>query len=230
MRPYLLQHHDEREDHPATITEFDLDLLEARARWGVTGAWIAVAAVVLLLGLLARSEWNAHRIEASSRATNAALTETVRALTDRLAEQASDSRLATTVVAATEDRYDRLRGQVASIAARQQALTVADDALATRLDQQGTHIANLGLWRSQMDDARSARDARIGALEATAQSRGDAVDARLATLDRKVDSIDRAVTVQGLQERSTRSRQNAMVAAVPIFLAPYLHVLDHSGR
>lgn len=234
MKPYLLerleQHHDEREDHPASLTEYDLDQLEARARWGVTGAWIAVLAVLLLVGAFVRSEIALSRLEKSHQAATAALSENVRVLTEQLAERTAESRIASTAVGATEPSYDRLRGQVAAIGARQVALSREQEAIAARVEQQAAHVANLGLWRSGMDATRVDQDARLAALETSTKSRADGVDARLTALDRKVDSIDKALVAQTDASQSLRKKQGAMIAAVPLLLGPYIHILDHSGR
>lgn len=234
MKPYLLErlegHHDEREDRPATLTEYDLDQLDARSRWGVAGAWIAVAAIVILAGLLVRSEWNAHRIEVASRASNAALVENVRQLNELLADRTAESRIAKTAVNATEESYARLTGQVAALSARQQALSRDQEALAARIEQQTAHVANLGLWRSEIDGTRGPTEARIAALETSAKSNAEALDARLSKLDRRVESIDKSVVAQATVDKSTRDRQNLMLGAIPFVLVPYVHILDHSGR
>ncbi|MGE5175471.1 MAG: hypothetical protein ACM3JJ_03775 [Hyphomicrobiales bacterium] len=230
MRPYLLERHDEREDHPATLTEYDLDLLEARARWGVIGAWIALAAVVLLIGVFVRSEFAIRGVENAARAREAALTANVQALTEQLAERTAESRIASTAMSATEPSADRLRGQIGALAARQQALASGQEALAARVEQQAGHVANLGLWRSGIDAAQADRDARLGALETSAKATAGGFDTRVAKLERKVDSIDKTVTTQQEVLASTRKKQSAMIAAIPIFLGPYIHVIDHGGR
>ncbi|HEX7079236.1 MAG TPA: hypothetical protein VF363_12505 [Candidatus Eisenbacteria bacterium] len=230
MRRYMLVEHEAHEDRPVTVTESDLERLERRARWGVTAAWIAGCAIALLLGAALRSEITLRRMQTASAASNAALANDVRQLASELAERTADARIAETAGNAAVAPLERLSGQIAAIAARQRAADQSLGTLGARVDAQATDLANLGTWRSVEDAARADRDARLAKLEAGTQSRAEDVDGRLAALGRKVDSIDKTVAMQGEMERSTRSRQNALLGAVPIFLAPYIHVLDHSGR
>jgi hypothetical protein len=92
---------------------------------------------------------------------------------------------------------------------RMGALQVEQDSLAARLGRSET---------------------RIALLDSVGLERHTAAEARMADLGLRMQAAENIQTEQGAQLRTAKKRQSILLGAVPVFLGPYIHILDHGGR
>lgn len=221
---------DEALDQPVTISERQLRSLKRRGAAAIAGMVLAVAGLALVAFGVYRVETTLRENAKQVARLRASLPDSVRSQVNALFDQATRGEIRRVAAEGAERTLAGTRGEVARLAGR---VRVLDDSLQSVLALVDAGSVRIGALRADQDSlfARFGRsESRAALLDSVGVSRDLAVQARVADIGRRIETMENVQANQDEQLRATKRKQTALLAAVPVFLGPYIHILDHSGR
>jgi BMFP domain-containing protein YqiC len=221
---------DEALDRPVTLTERQFRSLRRRGTAAFLGTALAVAGLALVAFGIYRVETTLRQSTKAVAGLRASLPESVRAQVSAMFDQATREEIRRVAEEGAEQTLSRTRGEVARLTARVRAL---DDSLQSALAVLDAQSIRVGALRSEQDALveRIARgEARVALVDSIGLTRDDAMMQQVADLGRRMQTVENVQDVQGGQIRTAQKKQTLLLGAVPIFLGPYIHILDHAGR
>jgi hypothetical protein len=221
---------DEALDQPVTLTERQFRSLRRRGAAAIVGTILAVAGLALVAFGIFRVETMLRQNRVAVASLRASLPVTVRSQVAAMFDQATREEIRRVAQEGAEKTLGQTRADVGRLTTRVRALTDSLESALAVLDAGSIRIAAL---RSDQDSlsARLGRNAeRIALLDSAGVDRDLAIQSRVTDLGRRMQTVENVQGVQGDQIRSTKKKQTLLLGAVPVFLGPYIHILDHAGR
>lgn len=221
---------DEARNQPVTLTERQLRSLRRRGAAAIAGTILAVAGLALVAFGIFRLEAMLRQNAKTIASLRASVPDSVRSQVAAMFDQATREEIRRVAQEGAEKTLGQTRADVGRLTTRVRALT---DSLGSALAILDAESIRIGALRSDQDSlsVRLGRsEDRIALMDSAGVDRDLATQSRVTDLGRRMHTVESVQDVQGNQIRSTKKKQTLLLGAVPIFLGPYIHVLDHAGR
>jgi hypothetical protein len=221
---------DEAMDRPVTLTERQFRSLRRRGTAAILGTILAVAGLALVAFGIYRVETTLRQNAKAVASLRAALPDSVRAQVSAMFDRAAREEIRRVAQEGAEQTLSRTRGEVGRLTARVRALDDSLQSALAILDAQSIRIGALRSDQGALVERLSRGEARVALLDSVGLSRDDATKERVAELGRRMQTVENVQDLQGGQIRSAQKKQTLLLGAVPVFLGPYIHILNHAGR
>jgi hypothetical protein len=221
---------DESLDRPVTLTERQLRSLRRRGTAAIVGTILAVAGLALVAFGIYRAETALRQNANADASLRASLPEHVRLQVAAMFDQATREEIRRVAQEGAEKTLSQTRGEVARLAVRVRALDDSLESALAILDAQSIRIGGLRSKQDSLYTRLGRSEERIALLDSESAAGDEAIQARVTDLGRRMQTVENVQDVQGGQIRSAQKKQTLLLGAVPIFLGPYVHILDHGGR
>jgi hypothetical protein len=221
---------EEALDQPVTLTERQFRSLRRRGAAAIVGTVLAAVVLALVAFGIGRVETTLTRQGKEMSALRASLPESVRTQVAALFDQATREEIRRVAKEGAEQTLAGTRGDVSRLAGRVRVLSDSLESVLALLDAGSIRMGALQVEQDSLAARLGRSETRIALLDSVGLERHTAAEARMADLGLRMQAAENIQTEQGAQLRTAKKRQSILLGAVPVFLGPYIHILDHGGR